>query len=90
MLVVMLGLAGAVTVAHSAVGHGDMGEAMLMCLAVVETAVVAVSAALVLGARMRRPSWPVPGSLESEVCLVPVPAGVRVRAGPPLLQVFRL
>ena len=90
MLVVMLGLAGAVVVAHSAVGHGDMGEAMLMCLAVVETAVVAVGAALVLSARMRRPLGVVPGPLEPELWLVPAPSGVRTRAGPPLLQVFRL
>ncbi len=90
MLVVTLGLAGAVVVAHSAVGHGHMGEAMLMCLAVVETAVVAVGAALVLSARMRRPLWLVPAPLEPELWLVPSPAGVRARAGPPLLQVFRL
>jgi hypothetical protein len=90
MLAVMLGLAGAVVVAHSAVGHGDMGEAMLMCLAVAETAVVAVSAALVLSARMRRPFWLVPAPLEPALWLIPAPAGVRTRAGPPLLQVFRL
>ena len=45
----MLGLASAVVVAHSAMGHdqmGGMGGAIVMCLAVAETAVVAVGAAV--------------------------------------------
>lgn len=90
VLVVTLGLAGAVVVAHSAMGHGDMGDAMVMCLAVVETAVAAAGAALVLSARMRSPLWLVPVPLEPDPWLVPAPAGVRARAGPPQLQVFRL
>jgi hypothetical protein len=90
MLVVMLGLAGAVVVAHSAVGHGDMGESVLMCLAVAETAVVVVGAALVFNARIRRPLWLLPAPLEPALWMDPAPPGVRTRAGPPLLQVFRL
>jgi hypothetical protein len=92
MLVVMLGLAGAgaVVVAHSAMGHDGLGDAMVMCLAVVETAVVAVGVAVALSARMRRPLWLLPAPLEPELASVPSSAGIRSRAGPPLLQVFRL
>jgi hypothetical protein len=93
MLAVMLGLAGVVVVAHSAVGHdqmGDMGGAIMMCLAVAETAVVAVAAALALSAWMRRPLWLLPAPLAPALPVVPSPVGSRSRASPPLLQVFRL
>ena len=89
----MLGLAGAVVVAHSALGHdhmGDMGDAIVMCLAVAETAVVAVGAAVALSALMRRPLWLLLAPLAPELSFVPSTAGIRSRAGPPLLQVFRL
>lgn len=93
MLGVMLGLAGAVVVAHSAVGHdhmGDMGGAIVMCLAVAETAVVAVGAAVALSALMRRPRWLLPALPAPELPSLPSLVGTRSRAGPPLLQVFRL
>ena len=93
MHAVMLGLAGAVVVAHSALGHdhmGDMGDAIVMCLAVAETAVVAVGAALALSTLMRRPLWPLAAPLAPEPPFLPSPVGTRSRAGPPLLQVFRL
>ena len=93
MLAVMLGLAGAVVVAHSALGHdhmGDMGDAIVMCLAVAETAVVAVGAALALSTLMRRPLWLLAAPLAPELPFVPSLVGTRSRAGPPLLQVFRL
>ena len=92
-LAVMLGLAGALVVAHSAMGHdhmGDVGGAIVMCLAVAETAVVAVGAALALGAWMRRPLRLLPAPLAPEPSFVPSPVVARSRAGPPLLQVFRL
>jgi hypothetical protein len=92
-LAVMLVLAGVVVVAHSALGHdhmGDMGDAVVMCLAVAETAVVGVGAALALSALMRRPLRVLPAPLAPELAFVPSPIRIRVRAGPPLLQVFRL
>ena len=93
MLAVVLGLAGAVVVAHSAMGHdhmGDMGDAIAMCLAVAETAVVAVGAALALSASSRRPLWSLPVPLAPVLPRVPSPVHALPRAGPPLLQVFRL
>jgi hypothetical protein len=92
-LTVTVGLAGSVVVAHSALRHhhvGDMGGAILTCLAVVETAVVAVGAAFALSALMRRRRRLLPASLAPDPPFVPSPAGTRSRAGPPLLQVFRL
>ena len=89
----VVGLAGAVVVAHSAMGHGhvhDVGGVVVMCLAVTETAAVAVGVAVALGAWLRRPvrrlaqvPGPRPGFRRA-------PASVPARAGPPLLQVFRL
>src|SRR3954452_20930114 len=90
MLAIVLGLAGAVVVAHSAMGHddhiGDLGEAVVMCLAVAETAVVAVGAALALGARLCRPLWLVVQLPDPEPRFTPAPASVPSRAGP-VLQV---
>ena len=92
MLAVMLGLAGAVVVAHSAMGHDHMGDAgaIVMCLAVAETAVLAAGAALALSAWMRLPLWVLAAPLAPELPFLPSPVGTRSRAGPPLLQVFRL
>jgi NADH:ubiquinone oxidoreductase subunit K len=93
MLAVMLGLAGAVVVAHSAMSHdhmGDVGEAVVMCLAVAETAVAAIGVALALAAWMRRPLWLVPQFAKPEPRFIPAAVAVPARAGPPLLQVFRL
>jgi hypothetical protein len=90
---VVLGLAGAVVVAHTAVTHdhmGDMGGTIAMCLAVVETAVVAIGAALALSASMRRPLWLAPVPLDPDLPVAPSPVGIRARADPCLLQVFRL
>ena len=93
MLGVMLALAGTVVVAHSAMGHdhmGDVGGAVVMCLAVAETAVVAVGVSLALGACMRRLLWLVEQLRAPEPRFTLAPASVPARAGPPLLQVFRL
>lgn len=91
---VMLGLAGAVVVAHSAMGHdhmGDVGEAVAMCLAVAETAIVAAGAALALGVALAgRTRWLVRAPVPHAFAYVPAPRTVPARAGPPLLQVFRL
>jgi len=93
VLAVMLGLAGAVVAAHSVVSHdhmGDMGDAVVMCLAVAQTAAVTVGAALALGAWLRRPLWLVIPTFDGERAFVAAPVAVHARAGPPLLQVFRL
>jgi hypothetical protein len=91
MFAVMLGLAGAVVVAHSAMGGDHMGDAMVMCLAVAETAVLAVGTALVVGlAVARRPRWLILAPAPSAFGHTPAPRSVPARAGPPLLQVFRL
>ena len=93
MLAVMVALAGAVVVAHSAMSHGHMGNvggAVVTCLAVAETAVVGVGAALALSALMRRPLRVRPAPLAPELAFVSSPIRIRVRAGPPRLQVFRL
>lgn len=87
---VMLGLAGTVVVAHSAMGQDHMGDALVVCLAVAETAVVAVGVALALGTWMRRPLWLLPEPAAPELPFAPLRVDIRARGGPPLLQVFRL
>jgi hypothetical protein len=61
-----------------------------MCLAVAETAIVAVGAAVALGASMRRPWGLAAVPLAPQRVFAAPAAGVRARAGPPLLQSFRL
>jgi peptidoglycan/LPS O-acetylase OafA/YrhL len=87
-LAVILGLAGAVVVAHSAMHHDYMSDAIVMCLAVAETAIVGV--ALALGARIDRWRWLASDSSRPPRAFIPVPPGIRARAGPPVLQIFRL
>jgi len=89
MLAVVLGIAGATVVAHSAMGEHQMGDALVVCLAVAETAVVAVGATLALGAGMQRPLWLIAAPAERRSRFIPALPSVRARAGPPLLQVFR-
>jgi hypothetical protein len=67
MVAVMLGLAGAVVTAHSVTAGDHMGDGVVMCLAVAETGVVAIGAALVVGVAVAyRPHWslavPSPGA----------------------------
>jgi len=95
MLAVMLGLAGAVVTTHSAMSHdhiGEMSDVIVMCVAVAQTAAVAVGVALALalGAWLRRPLWLIAAPGVPARPLVPATLGVHARAGPPLLQVFRL
>jgi hypothetical protein len=89
-LAVILGLAGAVVVAHSAMDHDYMGDAIVMCLAVAETAIVGVGAALALGARIDALRWLALDPPPAVRAFIPAPAGIRARAGPPVLQIFRL
>ena len=90
VLAAVLGLAAAVVTAHTVMAGEHMGDGIVMCLAVAETAVAAAAAAIGLaGSRLA----PLPHTPSGEPPLRPhrrSAAGVRARAGPPLLQVFRL
>jgi len=61
-----------------------------MCLAVAETAVVAVGVALAMGLWLRRARWLAARIRDGGPRFIPAPASVPARAGPALLQVFRL
>ena len=88
---VMLGLAGAVVIAHSALGADHMDDGVAMCLAVVETAVVAVGTAVLAAFALgHRPLSLVPATAVPTQSYTPPPRAASARAGPPSLQVFRL
>jgi hypothetical protein len=89
-LAAILALVGVVVSVHSVMSHDHMAGAIVTCLAVAETAIVAVGAALALSVWMRSPLRLVPAPSTPELAFVPSPAGIRARAGPPVLQVFRL
>ena len=89
-LAVVLGLVGAVAVGHGVMHHGYMGDAMVMCLAVAETAIVGVGVALALGARIDGMRWQAIDPPAHGLDVIPAPTGIRARAGPPVLQIFRL
>ena len=89
-LLVVLALSTALLVAHSAVTGHDMGDTMVMCLAVADTAAGVAVAAAAAGHALR---WRVPFRLMSGVAeprppAAPVP--IAARAGPALGQVFLL
>jgi hypothetical protein len=91
VIAAMLSLAGAVVTAHSVMGVDHMGDATAMCLAVVETAVIAVGGALIVGVALaRRPHWLALIPAAPQQPAASAPARIRARAGPPVLQVFRL
>ena len=90
VLLAVLALAGAVVTAHSLMSHDHMSDVVVACLAIAETAVVGIGTALVLGARAWRPSRLLPELPPPRLALVVSPVPARARAGPPLLQVFRL
>jgi hypothetical protein len=99
MAAVVVGLAGVVVVAHSAMGDGHigdshMGDALVMCLAVAvavaDSAVIAFGAAMAFGAWMRRPTWVLVASPVPSLAYHPAPRSVPARAGPTGLHVFRL
>jgi hypothetical protein len=86
----VLALAGAVATAHSVLLDGHMGSDAKACLAVLET--VALGLAVVAAAPMPRRLLPRP-LLASALPARPVlatPPEPRARAGPAVLQVFRL
>jgi hypothetical protein len=90
VLATVFSLAGVVVVAHTVANHDHMGDAIVICIAVVETAAVAAVAAIALGLFAARPAWwvapPLAGvNVRAGATLVPVAA----RAGPVVLQVFR-
>lgn len=80
VLATVFALAG--VVAHTIANHDHMGDAIAMCLAVVETAAVAAIAAIGLGLFAARPAWRVPllGGVEVLVPATALPAAAR--AGP--------
>lgn len=88
-------LALALVLEHSGLGHGEMagadaGQAISMCLAIVEAGAVLVGAAALL--RIRPRLGGVPRDLLAGPVVVLAPTGAKVpsaRAGPSLLQVFR-
>ena len=89
-LVVVLALAGSVAAAHSVLAEDHMGGAAKVCLAVAETAalaVVVVGAASALAPARFTVAIPWAGATTTP----PSPTvWTRSRAGPALLQVFRL
>ena len=90
MFAAVLALAGAVVTVHSATTHDHLGDVVVMCVAVAETAVVAAGGALVVGALLSRPLWTLAEPHGPELAFSPVQAGAPARAGPPRLQVFQL
>ena len=89
-LAVVVVLAGSVAAAHSALAEDHMGDAAQVCLAVAETAALAVvvaGAASALAPARFAVAIPRIGA----TTLPPPPTSwTRARAGPALLQVFRL
>jgi hypothetical protein len=90
MLAMMLGLAGAVVTAHSVMGGDHMGDGVVMCLAVAETAVIAVGTAVGVCLALTRRRWFIAAPAIRVLGYVPASLSVPARAGPPRLQVFRL
>jgi hypothetical protein len=89
-LAVMLGIAGVVVTAHSVLGGDHMGDGVLMCLAVADTAVVAIGTALAAGiAAAQKPRWFIAVPALPAVAYARAPRSVPARAGPAVLQVFR-
>ena len=89
-LLAVLTLAGAGVAVHSTTSHDHRGDVGITCLAVAETAVVGIGAALASGTQLRRPRWLAADPHELKLVVIPAPVGVQARAGPPRLQVFRL
>lgn len=96
-LIAILGaLSFAIAAEHGGLGHGGpiddgMGEAISMCLAIVDVGFGVALGALALGGRARR-RYSVPRDLGTGSVTLPVaPATMppRARAGPSLLQIFR-
>lgn len=90
LLALMLGWL--VFAAHSALAERHMGNDMAACLAIAQTAALALAVLIVAGATARPVS---PGSAGAHAALRPPiaparrPSPPRSRAGPAFLQVFR-
>lgn len=79
--------------AHSALAERHMGDDMAICLAVAQTAALALSIAVAIVAATR-PTLPC-NTWDRRLALIPILLGCqppipRSRAGPAVLQVFRL
>jgi hypothetical protein len=96
LLAVLGTISLAVVAEHSGLGHGElmddgMGDVVSMCLAIVDAGVALLFGGVALFALPRRFAV-APRELGSRSVVLPVaPVALppRVRAGPPLLQVFR-
>ena len=90
-LLLVLALATALLVAHSAMSGHDMGDAVVMCLAVADTAAGVAAAAAATGHGQR---WRVAHRLVAARLAEPrppaAPVPIAARAGPALGQVFLL
>ena len=89
-LVLVLALAGAVVTAHSVMSHDHVGDAVVICLAVAETGIVAIGAKLAATVNSRRPLWLLPEAPVVQVARVISAFPGLSRAGPLQLQVLRL
>lgn len=90
-VLLVLALSTAVLVAHSAMSGHDMGDAMVMCLAIADTAAgIAVAVAAKGRGIWRRVAYSLiaAGVAEPRPPAAPVP--IAARAGPALGQVFLL
>lgn len=78
------------TALMSAHGHGDLSDAVPIC--VVVGACVAIVGVVVFSLRrvIERPLWLIPAPLAWAMVFVPVASGYLGRAGPPGSQVLRL
>jgi hypothetical protein len=84
-------LATSLVAAHTAVsGGGHMDDAMAICLAVVDSAVVGVAVALAAAVRSRLLELPRAVGWKMPRLTAVSRRDVRTRAGPAALQVFRL
>lgn len=90
MLGVVLALSGGVVAAHTGLGMDHMGDGQAVCVAVIESALaVALVTSAARPLRRRRAIVLVRFTRPTPSRALPPPAP-RARAGPPLLQVFRL
>lgn len=88
LLAVVVCLAGAVVVTHSALGERHMGHGIAMCLAVMGAGGAALLARTTWTDTRRAPRGPVVRMPALAVVIVRPPVA-RARAAPAVLQVFR-
>lgn len=93
---VVLMLAGSVIAAHGALAMGHMGmdhmgKAAMVCLAIADAAALGIGALLAVAAPSRRGlTFTLFGPLVAVTSPRAATPGARARAGPAVLQVFRL